>query len=58
MSTTYDIFKGVPGSEPIWVEAVQGLENARMRLLKLYESCPGDYFVFDPMSAKIIAKAA
>lgn len=58
MSAIYDVFKGVPGREPIWVETVQGLENARMRLLKLCESCPGEYFVFDSLNAKIIARAA
>jgi hypothetical protein len=33
------------------------LENARARLLKLLEAHPGNYFLFDPMAAKVIASA-
>jgi hypothetical protein len=52
---TYDIFRDLPDSGPIWIEAVQGLEDARARLMKLLETRPGDYFVYDPVAAKIIA---
>jgi hypothetical protein len=51
---TYDIFRDLPESGPIWIEAVQGLEDARARLVKLLETRPGDYFVYDPIAAKIV----
>jgi hypothetical protein len=54
---TYDIFRGLPDSGLIWMEAVQGLENARARLIKLLETHPGDYFVYDPTTAKVVATA-
>jgi hypothetical protein len=54
MTGTYDIFSRVSNSGPIWVEAVQGLENARKRVMKLCETHPGDYFVFDSSTATII----
>ena len=50
---TYDIFRRFPGG-PMWVETVQDLEDAKMRLANLIESRPGDYFVFDASSAKIV----
>jgi hypothetical protein len=53
MKVTYDIFRKLPGG-PIWVEAVQDLEHARLRLAKLIESRPGDYFVYDASKSKII----
>lgn len=53
MKVTYDIFRRFPGG-PMWVETVQDLEHAKMRLAKLVESRPGDYFVFDPSSSKIV----
>jgi hypothetical protein len=54
MQMTYDIFRDLPESGPIWIEAVQGLEDARARLVKLLETRPGDYFVYDPVAAKIV----
>ncbi|MGA8143128.1 MAG: hypothetical protein WB987_04475 [Candidatus Acidiferrales bacterium] len=58
MDATYDIFRDLPDSGPIWIEAVQGLKNAHARLTELRETRPGDYFVYDPIAAKIIAIAA
>jgi hypothetical protein len=57
MKLSYDIFRKLPGSGPIWVEAVQDLEHARKRLASLIEIRPGDYFVYDVHSAKIILAA-
>ena len=56
MKVTYDIFRKLPGG-PVWIEAVQGLEHARMRLANLIETRPGDYFVYDASSAKIVFDA-
>jgi hypothetical protein len=53
MKVTYDIFRRLPGG-PMWVETVQDLEDAKKRLANLIESRPGDYFVFDACSAKIV----
>jgi hypothetical protein len=54
MNETYDIFSGLPGNGPIWIETVHGLENARTRLEKLSETNPADYFVYDANAAKIV----
>jgi hypothetical protein len=51
---TYDIFRNLPNHGPILIEAVQGLENARVRLQNLCQAHPGDYFVYDPSTAKVI----
>lgn len=57
MKATYDIFRELPDSSPIWIESVQGLENAKVRLSNLIKSRPGGYFVYDPEAAKIVATA-
>jgi hypothetical protein len=57
VTATYDIFKGLPDREPIWVESVQGLDNAGARIIKLLETRPGDYFVYDSIAAKIVVTA-
>jgi hypothetical protein len=54
VNATYDIFIHHPESGPIWVEAIQGLENARMRVINLLVTSPGDYFVYDPINAKVV----
>jgi hypothetical protein len=56
MKVAYDIFRKLPGG-PVWIEAVQDLEDAKMRLANLIESRPGDYFVYDVSSAKIVFAA-
>ena len=56
MKVAYDIFRKLPGG-PVWIEAVQDLEDAKMRLANLTESRPGDYFVYDVSSAKIVFAA-
>jgi hypothetical protein len=56
MKVTYDIFRRLPGG-PIWIEAVQDLEQAKMRIEKLIETRPGEYFVYDTSSSKIVFAA-
>jgi hypothetical protein len=56
MKMTYDIFRRLP-SGPVWIEAVPDLEHAKMRLTNLTESRPGDYFVYDVSSSKIVFAA-
>ncbi|HEY4951531.1 MAG TPA: hypothetical protein VIH88_14435 [Candidatus Acidoferrales bacterium] len=57
MNETYDIFRDLAETGPIWIEAVQGLDNAKARLTELLEAHPGNYFIFDPLAAKVIASA-
>jgi hypothetical protein len=53
MTASYDIFRRLPAG-PMWIETVQDLEDAKVRLANLIESRPGDYFVFDASSSKIV----
>jgi hypothetical protein len=57
MNETYDIFRDLAETGPIWIEAVHGLDNAKARLTELLEAHPGNYFIFDPLAAKVIASA-
>jgi hypothetical protein len=51
----YDIFRKLPGGGPIWIEAVQGLELARIRLTSLMKTHPSEYFIYDHSSGKTIS---
>jgi hypothetical protein len=50
----YDIFKKMPGDSPIWIEAVEGLEQVKKRLGQLPSASPGEYLVYDPASRSFI----
>jgi hypothetical protein len=54
VNRTYDIFRGDPGDSPIWIEAIQGLRNAKDRIVELCDRHPGEYFVFDSVTAKVV----
>lgn len=42
-----DIFRTLPDGQFLWIEAVEGLEEAKSQLNKLAEEEPGDYFIYD-----------
>jgi hypothetical protein len=44
MSSTCDIFKQTPDG-PLWIEAVEGLREAKKRMACLALTCPGEYFI-------------
>jgi hypothetical protein len=58
MTVTYDIFRKLPAGEPVWVEAVQGLEDAKSRLQELATVRPGDYYIYDLGHERIVAMAS
>jgi hypothetical protein len=57
MNQTYDIFSDLAETGPIWIQAVQGLENAKARVTELLQAHPGNYFIYDSLAAKVIASA-
>jgi len=57
MSESYDIFRELAETGPIWIETVQGLDNAKARVTELLEARPGNYFIYDPLASKVIASA-
>jgi uncharacterized surface protein with fasciclin (FAS1) repeats len=45
---TYDIFKKDATGNPIWLETVEGLDQAKARVRLLRASGTGEYLVFSP----------
>lgn len=41
----------------IWLEAANDLETAKNRLQELSAANPGDYFIFDQRTQKVVAKS-
>jgi len=54
LDRTYDIFKKTSNKDAVWLEAVQGLQQAKKRLLHYRSSSTGEYLVFDTTEAQFI----
>jgi hypothetical protein len=52
---TYDVFKGLPDKNPLWLGAVPGLQRAIDQMKRMSARLPGDYFVFDPRENEVVA---
>ena len=50
-----DIFKKDADGNPFWLAAVVDLEAARLRMAEFAAAVPGEYFVFDQATGKIVA---
>lgn len=53
-SRTYDIFKREQDNTTVRVETVKGIDEAQKALKQLSQDSSGEFFVFDPISNKII----
>lgn len=54
MDAKFDIFKKLPDGHPLWVKAVEGLEEARNQLARLAVSSPGEYFIYSARNGCIV----
>lgn len=52
----FDIFKGPSEKNAVWIEAVEGLSNARERMEQIAAENPGEYFLFSTSSHSILAR--
>lgn len=55
MSAKFDIFMRLPDGHPIWIKAVESLEEARRQLHQLSEQDPGEYFIFNALNGQKIS---
>lgn len=58
MDAKFDIFKRLPDGHPLWVKAVDGLEEARAQLARLAASSQDEYFIYSVKNASIIQATA
>jgi hypothetical protein len=52
----FDIFSGGPDKDPIWIETVEGLSQARERMHQLAAANPGPYFLYSVQSQAVLAR--
>jgi hypothetical protein len=54
MDAKFDSFKRLPDGHPLWVKAVDGLEEARSQLVRLAASSPGEYFIYSVQNGCVV----
>jgi hypothetical protein len=54
MKLGYDIFRHLEDGSPIWVAQVNSIGEAKVKLESLQGSSPGQYFVRDAESGKVV----
>jgi len=58
MEAMFDIFATLPDGSPLWLEAVEGLEEARRRLRGLAQAGPGNYFIYSEKSGGVVERTS
>jgi len=53
---SFDIFSVGPKNNPLWIESVEGLSNARERMEQIAANAPGQYFIFSISSSSMLAQ--
>jgi hypothetical protein len=51
----YDIFRGHPKKDPMWVEALDRLTAANDRMVEYSRQNPGPYFIFCHSTRAVLA---
>jgi hypothetical protein len=49
---TLDIFRKLP----MWIKAVEGFDEAKREVSELAELSPGDYFIFNTRTGRVVAE--
>ncbi|HTZ49707.1 MAG TPA: hypothetical protein VMH20_19105 [Verrucomicrobiae bacterium] len=57
MTAKFDLFMRLPDGQPIWIKAVERLEEARKELAQMAERTPGNYFIFNASNGQLIANS-
>ncbi len=54
MMAMFDIFMRLPDGQPVWIKAVNTLEQAEREVAQLAAKSPGDYFIFNVNSGQVL----
>lgn len=57
MRSTLDIFRRLPDGQPEWVEAVEGLEQAKETLIRLTSNSPAEYFIYSVADRAVVVNS-
>jgi hypothetical protein len=57
VNQTFDIFKRLLDGQPEWVEAVEGLEEARTCVASLSSNSPAEYFIYSVADQRVVSNS-
>ncbi len=57
IGATLDIFRKLPDGQPMWIKAVEGFDEAKRQVIELAKLSPGDYFIFDTGTVRVIGES-
>jgi hypothetical protein len=57
MKAKFDLFLKLPDGQPIWIKAVEKLEDARSELAQMAAQSPGNYFIFNASNGQLISNS-
>lgn len=55
-NNSYDVFKGIPSRNPLWLGTVKGRTRALDLVNRMAVRLPGDYFVWNTMTQEIVTE--
>jgi hypothetical protein len=58
MEPVFDIFSRLPDGSPLWLESVEGFEQAQRRLSGFARTQPGEYFIYSEKSGGVICRVS
>jgi len=56
MVANFDIFLRLPDGQPVWIKAVDSLEEAGRQLAEIKARLPGEYFIFDASNSQMLTE--
>lgn len=54
MNPTYNIYRQLAGDALTWVDRVSGLQQAEEHVVRLGETSPGNYIIFDVRERTVV----
>jgi len=54
VSAKFDIFLRQCDGQPIWIKAVETLDEAKRQLRELSKESPGEYFIFNAIHGRVV----
>jgi hypothetical protein len=58
MEQVFDIFSRLPDGTPMWLESVEGFDEAKNRVKILARFRPGKYFIYSEQRAGVVGRVS
>ena len=56
MIANFVLFMRLPDGQPVWIKAVESLEEAERQLTEISAKAPGEYFIFNAGNGQVLAE--